>query len=985
MLNKRLKLNRIKMAADVDIKIKIQAERAKLELERIDAGFRKLAVSEQQASLKTQILEKRLEKLSDAGEKAKRGFSVADIALASFVGNLTSRVVSSSVTSLVNSITGLVKAGQDFEDGIISVGKTTGISGKALQDLGDDITELSNKIPVSTNNLLELATVAGQLGLNSSSQIIQFTETLGKLTLATDIAGEQGAQSVASILTVTNELRENGEKNINKFGNVITRLGNNFAATEAQILKVAQRVAQGIAPFGVASENVLAISTALKATGSEAEAAGTAIQKTFQLIGAATQEGGEKLQRFANAANLTTEEFVKLFNTDPTELFVKLTTALGQAGLTGAELNAKLKELGLSDLRLAKSLNPLITNYEVLQDAIRDAQKEATDLTALNEEAAKAADTLSGDVKQLGNQFSELGKAIFEIIGPALRLFTQGLTSILDGVTAIVQGAYFEILAGATAGLAAGFIASNAAAITLAFTGLPALIAKLVILAAQITVASGGLNLIVPALVAVGASVGLIITEFRIAAQEAIQFSKNVNELDKAFKEADKETQNYVSTLNSLSPAVSQTKNNMVEVIDAAGEIDQRMRDAAVGTGLYVNSVGNTEIANARLKEELDAITEAAGSYIDELMKFANRRKVFEKEKLDAVKKYFTEEEIAKIETNAALIMSDQEREEFEKVFLREGLNRQRQATLALIGLDKATVEAKRQRLQELQKIAEEELTIEEEMAFAKRQQQLIETQEFTEFNQGKLLQVRDYYNEEEKIAIEARLSLIENERQKQLELDKIVIEGLNRRSEKQIQTAKEVADQIIEQDNREIESKKRKRKEEERIDQLRLQGYAAVFGGLASIARLGGKKLFAITKAAAVAESTIRTILAVQQALNTPPGPPVTIPLAVGIGLQGAARTAAIASQSSGFANGGIVAGTQFSGDRVAARVNSGEMILNKRQQAQLFNMANGHGQNGNNTQEIVVNTTIQLNEETIAEAVSRQVANGLVLGEVQ
>lgn len=42
-------------------------------------------------------------------------------------------------------------------------------------------------------------------------------------------------------------------------------------------------------------------------------------------------------------------------------------------------------------------------------------------------------------------------------------------------------------------------------------------------------------------------------------------------------------------------------------------------------------------------------------------------------------------------------------------------------------------------------------------------------------------------------------------------------------------------------------------------------------------------------------------------------------------------------------FAQGGIVPGSSFSGDNVIARVNSGEMILNDRQQANLLNIANG------------------------------------------
>ena len=48
-------------------------------------------------------------------------------------------------------------------------------------------------------------------------------------------------------------------------------------------------------------------------------------------------------------------------------------------------------------------------------------------------------------------------------------------------------------------------------------------------------------------------------------------------------------------------------------------------------------------------------------------------------------------------------------------------------------------------------------------------------------------------------------------------------------------------------------------------------------------------------------------------------------------------------------FADGGIVGGSSFTGDRVVANVNSGEMILNKTQQARLFKIANGGAPEGN------------------------------------
>ena len=52
------------------------------------------------------------------------------------------------------------------------------------------------------------------------------------------------------------------------------------------------------------------------------------------------------------------------------------------------------------------------------------------------------------------------------------------------------------------------------------------------------------------------------------------------------------------------------------------------------------------------------------------------------------------------------------------------------------------------------------------------------------------------------------------------------------------------------------------------------------------------------------------------------------------------------MANAAGRFAEGGIVGGTSYSGDKLFAMVNSGEMILNKKQQGNLANMIGGGGQ---------------------------------------
>jgi len=87
-------------------------------------------------------------------------------------------------------------------------------------------------------------------------------------------------------------------------------------------------------------------------------------------------------------------------------------------------------------------------------------------------------------------------------------------------------------------------------------------------------------------------------------------------------------------------------------------------------------------------------------------------------------------------------------------------------------------------------------------------------------------------------------------------------------------------------------------------------------------------------------------TMLAFKLAIHNP-----FAAIAAGIALMiagGVVKNLAGKMQTEGFAYGGIVGGTSYSGDNVLARVNSNEMILTQSQQGQLFAMANGGGGSG-------------------------------------
>jgi len=98
-----------------------------------------------------------------------------------------------------------VKSFGDFEQSLIGVQKTTDISDQGLVSLKNNLRALSKEIPVGVNELASLAETAGRFGVRGVKDLTAFTETLARLSSATDLVGEEGAQSLARILGITGE------------------------------------------------------------------------------------------------------------------------------------------------------------------------------------------------------------------------------------------------------------------------------------------------------------------------------------------------------------------------------------------------------------------------------------------------------------------------------------------------------------------------------------------------------------------------------------------------------------------------------------------------------------------------------------------------------------------------------------------------------------------------------------------------------------
>ncbi len=373
--------------------------------------------------------ERSIKKIDRASDKASRGLGTLSDRASALRRHMRLLGGAIAAAAVGRGLQRMVKLYADFETGLIGVGKTADLSGAELEALGKDIDELSKRMPVATDELLAIAQSAGQLGVKGSDNILKFTETVAKLGTATDLSGDQAAMALARILNVTGEALGT----VDVLGSVIVALGNNFAATESQIAEMATEVARGAAVFGVSSAQASALAAALAAVGVKSEVAGTSIGRILRMIDAAIRSGGEHLAILTQITGRTAEEIEELFQRDAMAAFALFIDGLKRLGDAGGSVADAMAALGLADQRLLKTIPVLANRADLLAQALEIANRETENATALNEEAARAFESLNNQTEVMWNNIKSLARAIGADLAPGVSVAVQGLSDLASG------------------------------------------------------------------------------------------------------------------------------------------------------------------------------------------------------------------------------------------------------------------------------------------------------------------------------------------------------------------------------------------------------------------------------------------------------------------------------------------------------------------------------------------------------------------------
>ncbi len=338
-----------------------------------------------------------------------------------------------------------------FDDGLKSVSKTTGLSGKALQQYSDDIIQLSRALKtVESKQLLEYSQVAGQLGVKGRDNLLAFSEALAKLETASDIRGEEGATKIARLLTLT----DGGVQNVKEFGDEIVNLGNNFAATESEILTNAEAIGQNVGLYKIGRKDVLAYATATKAVGLEAEVVGSTFSRTLGQFEKMTRSG-KGASDLLKIIGGTQAELQKRFKTDASGVFMDYIRGLNKINQAGGSVNEALERTGIIAVRDQRVIASLAsTGYDTLTNAMNTAKNASG---AMQAEFETGAGKLVNQIQRINiawdnlvlsieNGSGAIGKTSVAIIGYVADML-EAFNKIADSAN-IFEGVFRYISTG---------------------------------------------------------------------------------------------------------------------------------------------------------------------------------------------------------------------------------------------------------------------------------------------------------------------------------------------------------------------------------------------------------------------------------------------------------------------------------------------------------------------------------------------------------
>lgn len=521
-----------------------------------------------------------------------------------------------------------VTAASEFETAMASVKRTVGGSDDFISGLGESFKQLSTQMPITSEELANIAATAGQLGI-AQQNVESFTTVMAQLATTTDLTADDAATMLAQFANIT------GTTDYERLGSTVAALGDATATTASKVVQMSQGMAASATQAGMTETDILAISAAVGSLGIEAQAGSTAMSTLISTLYKAT-ETGDKLDQFASVAGMTAEQFKQAWGEDAVGAMNAFIQGLNDTERNGKSAVVILDELGITNVRQTKAILGLASAGDLLTNTISQANTAWSQNTALAEKAGVMYNTTEAKMTMLENSVKNVKIAIGDALTPVVSAVAEGLTALIEPVAefieqnpALVQSitAFIAVLGLAAAAIGAyTAITKLAAAANLLFAGSIPGIGIILAVAAGVGALVAGISALVGAINDANPSFETLDAQFDSLNEKAkeqqaiIDLAEEYKNLTKEI--ADLESQSTETTITidakpgktvSVSGDLVVDKDGNVYVIDAVtGE------KVSVEKQLVTDKDGTTYLIDAaeghKVSVKSDLVTDKTGN-----------------------------------------------------------------------------------------------------------------------------------------------------------------------------------------------------------------------------------------------------------------------------------------------------------------------------------------------------------------------------------
>ena len=332
------------------------------------------------------------------------------------------------VIAAVGTVIMPIKVAMDFETSMADVRKVVDFdTPQQFKQMGDDLLQMTHRIPMAGRELAQIAASGGQLGI-ARKDIAGFTETVAKMSVAFDMAADQAGDSMAKLANVY----KIPIAQIGRLGDAINHLSNNSPAKASDLVNTLGRVGGVAKQFGLTELQTASLANAFISLGKTPEIAGTAINGMLTKLSTADRQGG-KFQRTLKNMGISAQELKANIAKNGEQAlvdFLKQLNKLPKADQMGALVD-------LFGLEYADDVAVLAGNIEAYEKSIRALKETGRDgkplfAGSMDKEFAARSATTANNVQLLKNQLMHLAISIGSVMLPAVNSLVAGLKPWVD-------------------------------------------------------------------------------------------------------------------------------------------------------------------------------------------------------------------------------------------------------------------------------------------------------------------------------------------------------------------------------------------------------------------------------------------------------------------------------------------------------------------------------------------------------------------------